>query len=84
MSNRQFDGSSPETEFRDSLYSIARLAAQEYQPSKEFLALHDYKSCAEHADEIFKNIIHELATLSLATNNRELFLSVRRRRDPAA
>lgn len=54
-------------------YRIARLAAQEYQPSQEFLALHDYRSFADHADEIFKNIIHELATFSLAERKRELF-----------
>ncbi len=65
-------------------YCIARLAAQEYQPSKEFRALYDYKSCADDADKISKNIIHELATFTLAENKRELFLSVRRRRDPAA
>lgn len=53
-------------------YRLARLAAQEYQPRKAFLALQDYQPFADHADEIFKNILRQLQTRTLKEFKREL------------
>jgi len=53
-------------------YRIARLAAQEYQPSKAFLALHDYQPFAEAAEGIFMNILRQLQTLTLKEFKREM------------
>ena len=53
-------------------YRLARLAAQEYQPRKAFLALPDYRPFADRADEIFKNILRQLETLTLKEFKREM------------
>ena len=55
-------------------WRIADLAAQQYKPSKEFLALKDYTPFKEVADTILnKQIIANLPTLQLEKSERVVF-----------
>lgn len=54
-------------------YRVARLAAKEYKPTKEFLALADYKPFGEIADKLLKNIVAQLSAWKLDEAKRELF-----------
>ncbi len=54
-------------------YRIAQLAAESYQPSKEFRALKDFSPFNEVADKAMKNILRELATLKFDEYQRVAF-----------
>ncbi|HKQ79641.1 MAG TPA: DUF5700 domain-containing putative Zn-dependent protease [Blastocatellia bacterium] len=62
------EGASRYTEYR-----IARLAAVDYKPSKEFQALKDYSPFNEVADKTMNTILRQLTTLKFDEYRREAF-----------
>lgn len=54
-------------------YKVAKVAAKQFKPSKEFAALKDFKSFEAVADEVLKGIIHELSTLKIEEYKRVAF-----------
>lgn len=56
-------------------YQVARLAATNYDPSKEFRALPDYRSYAEIAGELNEGIFRQLQTQKLGESKREVVYS---------
>lgn len=57
-------------------YRIARLAAAEYKPGKEFRALKDFNTFERTADSILARIDSELSALSLERQQRVAFYAV--------
>jgi len=57
-------------------YHIARLAAEQFRPSKEFAALEDDSSFSEHADALLKRIFDRLSDARLAEDQRTTFYPV--------
>lgn len=53
-------------------YEIAKLAAKNYQPTKEFRALKDFQPYAQVADELRKRIITNLKSSDLNQSQREV------------
>lgn len=53
-------------------YHIARLAAANYRPSKEFRALDDYRSFADVAKETHEGILRQLLAQQLGKSKREV------------
>ena len=56
-------------------YRIASLAAEKYQPSKEFVALKDYRSFAAAAKMTYDGIFRQLLTQKLGESKREVVYS---------
>ncbi|MBA3247961.1 MAG: hypothetical protein H0T63_07750 [Pyrinomonadaceae bacterium] len=52
---------------------MAKLAADKYEPSKEFRALKDFTSFAAVADQIMSDTLKELSTFRIENQKRELF-----------
>jgi hypothetical protein len=57
-------------------YHVAKLAAADYEPSKEFKDLKDYTPIQETADKLAKDIVTELRSLPLASYKRVAFYSL--------
>lgn len=53
-------------------YRIAKLASQNYQPSKEFKALKDFQSYSQTAEKIKANITAQLKSIDLEKSQREV------------
>ena len=53
-------------------YHVARLAAANYRPSKEFRALHDYRSFADFAIATHEGIFRQLLRQQLGESKREV------------
>ena len=56
-------------------YQAARLAAAKYRPSKEFVALKDYRTFADVATTTYDGIFHQLLTQKLGESKREVVYS---------
>jgi hypothetical protein len=56
-------------------YQVARVAAAKYRPSKEFVALKDYRSFADVAKTIYDGISRQLLTQKLGESKREVVYS---------
>jgi len=56
-------------------YHLARLAATNYRPTKEFRALADYRSFADVARTTYDNILVQLRTQKLGESKREVVYS---------
>ena len=56
-------------------YQAARLAAAKYRPSKEFVALKDYRTFADVAKTTYDGIFHQLLTQKLGESKREVVYS---------
>jgi hypothetical protein len=57
-------------------YHVAKLAAADYKPSKEFRDLKDYTLLQETADKLAKDIVTDLRSLPLASYKRVSFYSL--------
>ncbi len=57
-------------------YRVAKLAADNYKPSKEFRALKDFTSFGAVADQIMSDTLKELSTFRIENQKRELFYSL--------
>jgi len=57
---------------RYTQYEVAKLAGEKYRPTKQFRALKDFKSFAEVAEEMRREISAELLTEQLAAKKREV------------
>ncbi len=57
-------------------YRIARLAAAEYKPSREFASLPDFRTFGEVANSLLENIFSELNNLDIGKHRRVVFYSV--------
>jgi hypothetical protein len=53
-------------------YQIAKLAAANYKPTKKFTRLADYRSYAETAEDLRKNLLSSLKNISLEKTQREV------------
>ena len=56
-------------------YQVARLAAAKYRPSKEFVALKDYRSFADVEKTTYDGIFRQLITQKLGESKREVVYS---------
>lgn len=56
-------------------YQVARLAAAEYRPSREFRALQDYRSFADVAKATYEEIFRQLLEQKLGESKREVVYS---------
>jgi len=56
-------------------YHVAHLAAAKYRPSREFVALKDYRSFADVAQKTYDGIFHQLLTQKLGESKREVVYS---------
>jgi len=56
-------------------YQTARLATAKYRPSKEFVALKDYRTFADVAKTTYDGIFHQLLTQKLGESKREVVYS---------
>src|SRR5437016_7490450 len=56
-------------------YHLAHLAAAKYRPSKEFVALKDYRSFADVAQTTYDGIFRQLLTQKLGESKREVVYS---------
>ncbi len=56
-------------------YQVARLAASQFRPSREFRALKDYRSFTDLAQKTYEGIFKQLETQKLGESKREVVYS---------
>ena len=56
-------------------YHLARIADAKYKPGKDFVALKDYRSFSEVAQQIYEGIFRQLANQKLGESKREVVYS---------
>jgi hypothetical protein len=57
-------------------YRVAKLAAEDSEPDKQFRALKDFESYETVANQIKSSILNELSTYRIENDKRELFYSI--------